>query len=93
MQLTHYVQLHLSHKFCRYDYRWNNLEVYNTTTPTDYDVGKIVAPVYLYHGAEDLLIAEAVRMLIWLCNIYLYLIIRMWKLSGIACQTFNNIAS
>lgn len=61
MQLTHYVQSYLSQKFCSYDYRWNNLDLYNTTTPTEYDVRKIVTPVHLYHASEDLLVAKLVR--------------------------------
>lgn len=62
MQLTHYIQLYFSKNFCQYDFRWNNLDFYNTTTPTEYDVGRIVAPVHLYAASEDLLVSKLVRI-------------------------------
>lgn len=62
MQLTHYVQLYLNKGFCQYDHRWNNLDVYNTTTPAEYDLQNVIVPVHLYHAAEDLLVAKLVRI-------------------------------
>jgi hypothetical protein len=37
------------------------VEYYNSTTPPEYELQNIKAPIYLYHGAEDLLISRLVR--------------------------------
>lgn len=64
MQLLHFLQSMYSGKFREYDHREQNMEYYNSTSPPDYDVTKIVAPVYLYHAVEDLLVSRTVRTFI-----------------------------
>lgn len=61
-QLTHYAQSISSGKFRRFDYKWGNLAVYNSTTPPDYELANIVAPVYIYCAPEDALVSVKVRM-------------------------------
>ncbi|KAL7041840.1 hypothetical protein ACKWTF_000922 [Chironomus riparius] len=53
MQLTHYFQNMMSNKFRRFDYKSENMKFYNSTTPPDYELKNIEAPIYLYHAAFD----------------------------------------
>lgn len=62
MQLTHYVQLLSSGKFRQYDYRWENVDHYNSSKPSKYALENVTAPTYLYHATEDLLISKIVRI-------------------------------
>jgi lysosomal acid lipase/cholesteryl ester hydrolase len=59
-QVEHFAQLIFSGKFRQFDYHWGNQAVYNSTTPPDYDLTKVTAPVYLYQGEEDLIISKTV---------------------------------
>ncbi|CRK93814.1 CLUMA_CG007341, isoform A [Clunio marinus] len=63
MQMEHYIQLTKSGKFVQYDYGEDNLLHYNTTSPPGYDLKKVVANIYLYHAAHDLLVPISVRKL------------------------------
>ncbi|KAG8180327.1 hypothetical protein JTE90_016361 [Oedothorax gibbosus] len=53
--IVHYAQLVLSKKFTKFDYRKNNVIHYNQTTPPEYDVSKITAPVALLWALGDTL--------------------------------------
>lgn len=58
-QFIHYAQEINSKKFRKYDYGFfGNLAEYGHTSPPDYDISKITAPVALYYGEND-----------WLCGI------------------------
>ena len=61
-QAVHFAQLVFSGKFRRFDYQWQNLDRYNSTTPPDYDLLKVAVPVYIYQGTEDLLISRHVSI-------------------------------
>jgi hypothetical protein len=63
MQLEHFLQLLFSGKFRQFDFQWRNLARYNSTSPPDYHLENVVAPVYLYHAAEDMLISRLVSVL------------------------------
>lgn len=60
MQMEHYIQLSKIGKFQQYDYGMNNSLYYNSSTPPEYDLKKVVAPMYLYHASEDLLVPRSV---------------------------------
>lgn len=57
MQLVHFFQLHLSGKFCQFDFKENNLRHYNMLDPPEYKLQNVTAPMYLYCGTEDSLTA------------------------------------
>ncbi|CAH1984786.1 unnamed protein product [Acanthoscelides obtectus] len=53
-QLQHYLQEVQSGHFNQYDYGViKNLEIYNQTSPPDYDIAKISCPVALMYGKHD----------------------------------------
>ncbi|XP_022912360.1 lipase 3-like [Onthophagus taurus] len=53
-QIIHYGQLIASAKFRRFDYGLvGNLGEYGSTTPPEYDVSKITAPIAIFYGAKD----------------------------------------
>ncbi|KAG5674587.1 hypothetical protein PVAND_004541 [Polypedilum vanderplanki] len=54
-QLLHFAQLIMTSKFQQFDYGRRNIEIYNSTTPPQYDLAKITAPIYLYIGEEDII--------------------------------------
>jgi hypothetical protein len=40
--------------FCMFDYgAVKNLEIYDSKIPPEYDLAKITASVFIYHGAKD----------------------------------------
>lgn len=57
MQLTHFLQLHISGKFQRFDYNDKNYLHYNSLDPPEYDLERVTAPMNLYSASEDLLVA------------------------------------
>lgn len=62
--MTHFFQEIKSHKFRKYDYGWvRNVLKYGSSTPPDYDLSLITAPVYLVYGDNDWVCAVKV---IWL---------------------------
>lgn len=64
MQMQHYIQLTQSGKFEQFDYGLTeNLVHYNSSTPPEYNLKNVVAPIYLYHAAQDLLVPESVNFL------------------------------
>lgn len=60
-QLHHYIQLHKSGKFRRFDYEDQNHYHYGTLLPPEYDLSKVTAPTHLYHAEEDMLVNKKVR--------------------------------
>ncbi|XP_001356050.3 lipase 1 [Drosophila pseudoobscura] len=57
-QAMHYMQLQRSDRFCQYDYEAKeNQKVYGRTTPPDYRLERVTAPVALYYGSNDYLSA------------------------------------
>lgn len=57
-QFYHFFQLFSSGKFCQYDYQENNMKIYNSSTPPDYNLSNIKAPIYIYSGGCDALCSE-----------------------------------
>jgi hypothetical protein len=57
MQLTHFLQLHLSGKFQCYDFKDKNLVRYDSPHPPEYDLSNITSRVYLYSASEDSLVS------------------------------------
>ncbi|KAF2887085.1 hypothetical protein ILUMI_19088 [Ignelater luminosus] len=55
VQGLHYAQLFKSKKFRKYDYgEEKNLEIYGQSSPPDYDLSRITAPLAMYYGDKDL---------------------------------------
>lgn len=53
-QLFHYGQLIRSHRFCQYDHgTQRNLEIYNRTTPPDYNLHNCTARVAIIYADHD----------------------------------------
>lgn len=50
-QVHHYLQMVRSGKFAQFD---------NNGSPVDYPLEKVIAPLYIYHGSQDLLTSEVV---------------------------------
>lgn len=48
-----------------YDHRSKNMLRYNTVSPPDYPLANVTAPVFLYHGANDLLLSPKVKILLY----------------------------
>lgn len=58
-QINHYLQLYTSgNKFRQYDYRERNKKVYNSSTPPNYKLDNVKAPIYLYSGKFDAIVSE-----------------------------------
>lgn len=74
MQIRHYVQCIKSGKFQRYNYKLKNQQYYNTVDPPSYQMRNIVAPIYLYQGADDILVsrwdADVLKTMIPSCKEY-----------------------
>ncbi|KAM8716817.1 hypothetical protein ACLKA7_003654 [Drosophila subpalustris] len=56
-QFKHYLQLHKSKRFCQYDFGRDNQRIYGRSTPPDYALERVTAPVGLYYGQNDYLAA------------------------------------
>lgn len=57
-QALHYLQMQNSDRFCQYDYESKeNQRLYGRSTPPDYRLERIKAPVALYYGSNDYLSA------------------------------------
>lgn len=57
-QFIHYVQISKSGMFRQYDYKEDNLKVYNTSTPPNYNLKNVKAPTFIYSGSMDTLTNE-----------------------------------
>lgn len=53
MQLTHYYQNMINDNFRFFDFKKKNLMYYNSVIPPEYQLNRVVAPLSLYHAAED----------------------------------------
>ncbi|XP_060867445.1 uncharacterized protein LOC132942812 [Metopolophium dirhodum] len=54
--MTHYYQLILQDYFRKYDYgKIGNIKHYNSTSPPDYDLSKVIAPTYVYQSKHDII--------------------------------------
>uniref|UniRef100_V5GMQ9 Lipase n=1 Tax=Anoplophora glabripennis TaxID=217634 RepID=V5GMQ9_ANOGL len=59
-ELKHYLQLVKSGHFRQFDHgELNNLEIYKKSSPPDYDISRVTAPVALYYGKNDWLVGTA----------------------------------
>lgn len=56
MQLTHFLQLHVSGKFQQFDHGERNYVYYDSPYPPEYQLHNVTAPIHLYSASEDLLI-------------------------------------
>jgi len=54
-QIKHYLQLHESSRFCQYDHGKDNQKIYGRSTPPDYALDRVTAPVALYYAQNDYL--------------------------------------
>lgn len=61
MQIRHFAQCIKSGTFRKYDHKLKNQQYYNTLEPPSYVMSNINAPIYLYHGAQDILISQTVN--------------------------------
>uniref|UniRef100_A0A1A9WSD2 Lipase n=1 Tax=Glossina brevipalpis TaxID=37001 RepID=A0A1A9WSD2_9MUSC len=53
-QVTHFIQLYVSHKFRQFDWgEKKNMALYGQAEPPDYNLTKLSAPMYLYYGNKD----------------------------------------
>ena len=68
-KLNHFVHLisiflvsilNFLERFCAFDYKDRNQEIYGQDTPPDYDLAKVTAPVALYWGDNDWLAQQTV---------------------------------
>ncbi|XP_023948442.1 lipase 1-like [Bicyclus anynana] len=50
---VHVSQIGLKKKFSTYDYEWRNMDIYNSTTPPEYDLSKVTMRVALLAGRND----------------------------------------
>lgn len=57
-QFHHFIQLYRSGRFQFYDYQSQNRKIYNSTFPPEYPLENVKAPIYLYSGVNDMLVAE-----------------------------------
>jgi pimeloyl-ACP methyl ester carboxylesterase len=57
-QFHHFIQLYHSGKFQHYDYQGENRKTYNQTFPPEYPLKNVRAPMHLYSGVNDMLVAE-----------------------------------
>lgn len=57
-QLHHFIQLFQSGKFQYYDYGSGNRKSYNQSFPPQYPLKNVKAPMYIYSGKNDMLVAE-----------------------------------
>lgn len=57
-QLNHFAQLFKSGGFRHYDYQQKNMKVYNSPTPPSYNLNNVKAPMFIYSGSCDKVVAE-----------------------------------
>lgn len=76
--LIHWLQQISVNKFCKFDYgdAETNLQVYNSTTPPEYDLSRMNVPVAVFWGDKDWLVDPKVRRK---KNLIISLIIRYVK--------------
>lgn len=81
MQLTHFLQLHLSGRFCQFDHGELNQLYYKEALPPDYELHKVSAPIHLYSASEDILTSpkDAEHLKTKLPNVKSYEVIQDWN--------------
>lgn len=81
MQLTHFLQLHLSGKFCQFDHGNLNQLYYNSNHPPDYELHKVTAPMHLYCASEDILTSpkDAQHLMTKLSNVKNFEVYEDWN--------------
>lgn len=81
MQLVHFIQLHLSGRFCQFDHGEHNQLHYNATHPPDYELHKVTAPMHLYSASEDILTSpkDAEHLKTKLPNVKSFEVIHDWN--------------
>lgn len=52
-QFHHYWQLAISGRFCQFDYKADNMKMYKKSSPPNYSLDIVKAPIYLYSGSCD----------------------------------------
>lgn len=52
-QAKHYLQSIYSGNFRQYDYGEKNIRVYGSMTPPDYELNKVLIPIFIYYGGHD----------------------------------------
>lgn len=61
-QILHFAQIIMTGKFQQFDYGIEkNLIVYNNIKPPEYDLAKVIAPIMIYVGEEDVIFHKKVR--------------------------------
>lgn len=62
-QLLHFAQIIMSGKFQQFDHgKEKNVILYNTTIPPKYDLAKVVAPIYMFVGGQDVIFHRKVNL-------------------------------
>lgn len=56
MQILHFLQLHTSGKFQQFDHGEKNLLHYKSSSPPEYNLANVSAPMHLYSASNDILI-------------------------------------
>lgn len=51
--LYHFAQVSLRRKFAQYDYGENNIAIYNSEEPPQYNLSAVTIKIYLFSGAND----------------------------------------
>ncbi|CAH0715862.1 unnamed protein product, partial [Brenthis ino] len=80
MNLYHFAQVALRHRFARYDFGPDiNIRVYNSTIPPNYDLKKVTMPVVLVVGKNDKVstLADVATLRAKLPNVKKYILIEM----------------
>lgn len=57
-QFIHYSQMISSGKFQSFDYEKGNIERYGQVTPIAYNLGDVEAPIAIFYGTNDNVLAE-----------------------------------
>lgn len=60
-QINHFIQLYQSRKFQQYNYKFRNAMIYNQTSPPEYNLDNVKAPMHIYVAKNDMLVSEKVN--------------------------------
>lgn len=80
-QTMHFAQLIKSGKFQSFDYEENNIKKYGRTTPPEYKLYNIKAPIAIFYGTSDNLLAveDAEKVISKLKNVVAKIKIEAWN--------------
>jgi len=59
-QFDHFKQLSKSRKFKYFDYGDENIKIYGSRNPPEYDLSRVTVPIYIYWGSQDNVIGKDV---------------------------------